>query len=627
MLIDDMEDAYGWGRETRSEDAQERNMQLGALCRVYEQADRVLSGDPVTVNVALGGSAPAWSDGASITFNAEYIEDMDLKSLTQVTGLNYHELAHHLYTPRRGTTYVKAVLEEGLMQSFNILEDQRIETLLTARYPSIVPYLTATVARYLAQDMQDMAGNYLTIHGRRYLPVEIRVAFRDCFAFPDLIPAIQDIVGKYRLLSFPKDYDAAIKLVRRLQDEVLTPMGITTQFGGGPNKCGGRDPMVKGRPEPGKAQDNDVNKAKGQGTREPVYVTKKEYDQHKQNNNDGDQPYVPKSTGGIPLIVVPETSQEALEIREQNKNQVNTGQWGEGHVASVGGIPDMLEETISKVLSDENVIADVKAKQRVIVGGDGKFEDVLKRGRYDVTPVSSESIMSFRKFAKELQRLRDESEPTWWRGTPTGRLNVQRVIRGCEIDEAFDRWDEGDDGCDIEAVILVDRSGSMGNGNDRIASEACWTIKRSLEHIEASVTVYSFDDKAEVAYSKNERADKTNYKFIYGSGGTNPYPALLSAEQLLMASRRKNKMLFLITDGAFATEQNDDLITRLNHRGVLTVVTLIADDRDMEWMTRRGEDTAKLQHKAEIFGRVASAKDLLPFAKKIVVGAIKKRGR
>ena len=207
---------------------------------------------------------------------------------------------------------------------------------------------------------------------------------------------------------------------------------------------------------------------------------------------------------------------------------------------------------------------------------------------------------------------------------------MQRVIKGCEIDQAFDRWDEGDDGCDVEAVILVDRSGSMSSDrNDKKASIACWTIKRALEHIEAPVTVYAFDDKAEVAYTRNERASKTQYKFIYGNGGTEPYPTLLAAEQLLMASRKKNKMLFIVTDGVFNAEKNDELIERITRRGILTAMVLIMEDKEYDYyVNQRNDFTQKsLQHKAEVFARISNAKDLLPFAKQVVVSAIKKRSR
>ena len=623
-----------WG-ENKTEADQEKSVKLNALCRVYEQADRVLSGDPVIVNVMPDGPAPAWSDGQAIYFNLGEIEDMDLETLTQVNGLNYHELAHHLYSPRKGTELVKWIMENNYEQAFNILEDQRIETLLVGRYPSIAPFLTATVARWLGSS-QDTNGNYVCIRGRRYLPVEIRQAFRDEFAFPSLIPIIISIVDEYRLLAFPQGYARAQELIKLFYEEVCEPMGLQQgQTDGGPNKCGDRQPVSKGRPEPGKAQENDAKRAKGMGTKESTYVPKRPTKTTQTTSPTENNSPIPGDENGNSTNTPPTSVEEALATREANVSAEPPPLAGTGHAPSLGGVPpnninEMLDNAINDVLARQDVQADIKAKQRVIVGGDGKHDDITKKGKFTDTTITQEALISYRKFAKELQRLRDDSEPTWQRETPTGRLNVQRVIRGCEIDAAFDRWDEGDDGCDIEAVILVDRSGSMSsNSNDRKASLACWTIKRALEHINAPVTVYAFDDKPEVAYSRTELASKTKYKFIYGSGGTNPYPTLIAAEQLLMSSRKKNKMLFIITDGIFDADKNDEVIERIGRRNILTSMTLIMDRKEYDYYVneRNIANEQSLRHKAEVFAHITSAKDLLPFAKQVVVSAIKKRAR
>lgn len=629
MFQDNLNDS--WYEKERNEEEQLKAVQLNALCRVYEQADRVLTGDPVIVNVVSDGSAPAWSDGASITLNASQIEEIDIETLTQVNGLNYHELAHHLYTPRRGTDLMKWVMENDYLMAVNMLEDQRIETLLVARYPSIAPYLTATVARWLAATPQDGIGNYMLVRGRRYLPIEIRQAFRDMFVRPDLVPVIADIVDQYRVLAFPRDYAKAKVLIKRWQDEVLAHLDIPAP--NGPNSCTGRDPIVKGRPEPGKAQEKDAQRGCNMGTAESPSVSRKP---NPKVNNPQPSTEPSNTNNGPEDINAPQTADEALAMRQQAQENTPTPGGidpGTGHHNSTGGLPDdlldLLEDTITDVLNRKDVQQDVKTKQKVIIGGDGKHDDVLRNGKFDKTTVPQEAIQTYRRFARELERLRDECEPGWHREESSGKLNVQRVIRGCEIDEAFDRWDEGTDGADVEAVILVDRSGSMSSGsNDRSASIASWTIKRALEQIGSPVTVYAFDDQAEVAYKRDERTNPTLYKFIYGNGGTNPYSTLLAAEQLLMSSRKKNKMLFMVTDGAFDKQKNDEVLARIAKRGVLTVMTLIMSDHDFKYYSEGGRyDESDYRHGAEIFGRINNARDLLPFAKKVVMGAIKKRGR
>lgn len=644
----------GYHSEARTEEKQKRALRLGTLARVYQGADRILTGDPLVVNIVDSGPAPAWSDGASITLNAEYINEMDLETLVQINGLNYHELAHHLYTPRKGTPLVQWVIENDLFQAFNILEDQRIDTLLCARYPSIMPFLEATVLRYLADKPEEAIGNYLVVRGRKYLPVEVRQGFRDIFIRPDLIPAICRIVDEYRVLAFPRDYARAQELIKQLYDEVLVHLPIPCS--GGVSQCGHRSPIQKGRPEPGKMQEYDSKRAKGMGVDEAPYVPmtaeeKQAADEMLDsidrmsnapgNVNDGEEEES-KPLGEDPLADLLDqiqSSEQALAKREQSI--YTTPSVGQGHVDSVGGIPDDLQITLNNALNKvherKDVLADVKRKQSIVIGGDDKNVETGRAGKFDKADVPSAAMVAYRKFAHELQKLRDDAEPFWVKEMPSGKLNVPRLMRGgVEIDKAFDRWTEQDDSTDIEAIICVDRSGSMGSGNnDQMASIACWTIKRALEHINCPVTVYAFDDKTEVAYTRTEKADKTQFKFIYGNGGTEPYESLILAEKTLMASTRSNKMLFIITDGVFNTNKNDEVIARMAKRGILTSLVLIMRTKDYldakqsnEIAIAEGRSARwELRHGAEIFGNVNSAADLVPLARAIVTGAIRKKSR
>ena len=157
------------------------------------------------------------------------------------------------------------------------------------------------------------------------------------------------------------------------------------------------------------------------------------------------------------------------------------------------------------------------------------------------------------------------------------------------------------------------------------ASEAMWVIKRAMEQIDAPVTVYSFDEKAELVFDKTQKVNRTQLPFIYGNGGTNPESALVASERLLLASRKKTKILFLITDGDFNHGVNDDIIKRLNARGVLTVFVLIANEDQAERLARYAQQTNQNRwHECSIHGSVSNASELIPFAKEVVTGTIKK---
>ena len=643
------------GQGTKTEAAQLRALQLSAMSKVYEGADRILTGDPVKVHIVDDGPAVTWSDGENIYFNSKFIGDMSIENLTELSGLNYHELAHHFYTPREGTTLVKAVVTDQLYTSFNILEDCRIESLLCARCPSVMPFLQASNLKWLGGTPESAEANYPLIAGRWYLDVKIREGFRDIFYAPELIPDIQRITSEYRSLAFPRDYKRAEALIREFNELVIQKMDIPPQCG--MSGCDSRAPIKKGRPEPGKAQERDAKVAKGQGKRESEYVAKEPAptqtppppeggtpsptgepsDEGDTGDGQGNGVGEAQGDSGAPQ---PSNAQEAIEAREQNYEKDNhSSQHGKGHVESKGGLPkdlkEYIDESVQSIYDNKQVIKDIKRKQNIIVHGDENWDEDNPLGKFDSQEVPLSALADYRRFAAELRKLKDEAEPGWERETVSGKLNMPRVMRGAEIDKAFDRWTDGDDSTDIEAVICIDRSGSMNSDrNDVKASIACWTIKRALESIDCPVTVYAFDDKNEVAYTKHTKAERTRYKFIFGNGGTDPRVSLLQAEKTFMVSQRKNKMLFIITDGVFDNKGNDEVIARIAKRGVLTSLVLIMDDRTMKDIedtnqkyiaAGHGSRYGDLSHGAELFARVNGGKDLLQLAKSVVVGAIKKR--
>ncbi|NDH64809.1 MAG: hypothetical protein EBY26_00175 [Microbacteriaceae bacterium] len=192
----------------------ESNLKLQRLAQLLERVNRVLvDSDNLQVKVK-DCHAPAYSDGESITLSSTQINADDLSgSLMAVYGLNYHEVAHILYTPRIHTYLRYWVKNHACSAAFNMLEDQRIETLLVGRYPAVAPYLTNTVLRWLAEDESMLASNYPLTRGRKYLPTAVRQAFRDAYTNPELIQEFNEIIDAYRLLVFPKDEEVAKPLI------------------------------------------------------------------------------------------------------------------------------------------------------------------------------------------------------------------------------------------------------------------------------------------------------------------------------------------------------------------------------------------------------------------------------
>ncbi len=234
----------------------------------------------------------------------------------------------------------------------------------------------------------------------------------------------------------------------------------------------------------------------------------------------------------------------------------------------------ILEDAKGEADSSESVQEDAKSKQDVIVQGDREAPSRLDMSSYASVGVSGELLAVTRKFGKELQRLRDEVDPGWHREKASGRLNVQRAMRGDDIDTIFDQWDEGKtDAADVEAVVLLDYSGSMAAMMDE-ASKSMWAIKRSLEAINGKVTVIGYSDTAVLMYDAQSRVDRIHYKRFASAGGTYPAPALEEAALILHKSSRKTKFLISITDGAWGGTRSvhEETIKRFNAAGVVTAM-------------------------------------------------------
>ena len=122
-----------------------------------------------------GNTPPAWTDGETIWLNPanfdsafkQAIEEGNTlkvgETLARYKGLNYHELAHVLFTPRHTQKPSPQIRQAGeqmkadgdignsdyMWQCYNALEDQRIETMFVAKWTKAVPYFVRAVTDFI----------------------------------------------------------------------------------------------------------------------------------------------------------------------------------------------------------------------------------------------------------------------------------------------------------------------------------------------------------------------------------------------------------------------------------------------------------------------------------------------
>ena len=650
---------------------EESRRRLDAMARVFTKTDRVLSGEDVVCTVHHDGRsalpAPSWTDGKTITFNKKMIGDVaSIEDIIRLSGLNYHELAHVLLTPRQDTVVVKQVQANRMHIAFNMLEDQRIETFLTAMYPSIIPYLVSTVMRFCVANESQWKTNFPLIFGRKYLPKDVRDEFKRRFARQDLVPQFEDIITEYRKVTYPNDELRAIELItayhallRSMKASGLTPQdpnGHSTeqrpdlsegdpldqdaqdeasatsdyyddafddedaddsQAGAGGDadapdddtdddtEDGEGDSGTKGTGDISEDTDDDDADGMGSGDGED---TDDDADGEADSGADGD---ASDSADGD----ASDGDGDSDDTADGGADVAGSGTKGNDQPRTSDEVREMLDDYIKAYETLDDVVKDAESKQRVIVRGDGDVTIGTSGIDYQKRAVKDADLQAVRSFSRVLDQLRSDADPGWKTHQSSGRINMKRAIHNAPMDELWDQWEEGNnDAADIEAVIVIDNSGSMRDSIDS-ASRAMWSVKRAMETLGASVTVLSYGSKTVLVYDRHEKSSRNQYKAMSAGGGTRPREAIIEAVRILTTTKRRNRIFIAITDGNWDTQEPDErsnldadgLIAQMGAHGITTALAFIGS------YSAQGSS-----HKCQVSTNVSKPEDLTAFAKQIV---------
>jgi len=553
-------------------------LDLGSLRRAQLQSAlrkfaTTVSGSYIDLNIVTAehmkpyGNPPAWSDATTI--NLWHDVDMslyDTDNLVRLKGLTIHELGHVLFTPRDRTQLGKKVADNRMWNTFNILEDNRIDNMMVARLSGVAPWLLHTVLQeFYHDDESDHTQLLPLVWGRKYIPKNIRDLSAQVYKYQDNVADIKHIIDQYICLNMARKEDAnqAYFLISELHN-LLYNTGVNTPHGDTSSlvaKNGGSD--MSGIRE----QDTALNK-------------------------------IPTDT---------DTESEAAPPTPQSGTPKDE-------------LTDNIKQAVDKAHDD--MYEDIKTMvqgMRSGVGSGTSDPDALRvkpaEGVYlrDVEPASQ---LASRQFGRALTELKTLFDPAWVSRQSEGRLNAREFLVGADIDESFDMWDDGrSDVSDIECVLLLDISGSMGQVLNE-AYDAMWSIKRALDSINASTTVVTFGDYSRVLYDAHSRAGIKRKHSYDGSGGTNPVQAVKYARDVLLSSGRALKLFVAITDGQwYDANECDNNIAELRHHGVMTGIVHITD----EWLEEREDATYRLtNHNCEVIHKVDQPSDIIEFARKLV---------
>lgn len=613
--------------------AQEKKQKLERFTQFFGRVNSAFTFRKVTVKVEESPiGAPAWSGASEVTFNSRLLDLDSPRSIAGLKGLDLHEISHILYTPREGSEIFTYVQENNYLQAYNALEDQRIETLFTGKYPSTIDWFTATILIHLVDNEDSFQYSYPLLRGRRYLPTDVRARSRNAYPNQNDIAEICDIVDTYRTLIFPADTEEGKELVRRFHD--LLPK----QPDGAPQGDTGtqsvtlriKDPFGHGqRPQEGLESSIDSR---------PVPPKKQEKDRDRSQQNDGiDDAELAEELLSDDLIIdidlsdlgsgdagddASDSDSDSDSGSDSDLDSDSTNQ-GDGAGTSSGvSTPTVFQDYLDDILSDESVANEIENIIRQIGGQPSLSTNNSKEPeylRYDLVAPDATAFQASLAFGRELERLKASFDPAWDKYESQGRIDAHRYLRGDDLDTVFDQWNEGrEDATEISCVILLDTSGSMSGSKANSAYKAMYAIKRAFDKINAECTVLTFNDVVHTLYRSSDKAG-AQLRDAGTGGGTTADGAIKYATKLLAETEKPVRIFFAITDGDWSGNQtdNDEAINRLSRAGVLTSLAFIPESGT--------NDVPVNSHNCEITSVIRNPIDLVGMARSITRHAISRR--
>lgn len=611
------------------------------MTQVMQQFATMFVGRNIGVRLSDSTVAPAWSTSNTIEFSEPQLPDLQtVDGVLSVRGLTFHELSHILFTPRAQADIAIWVRENGYGRAFNALEDQRIETLLTARYGALKLWLTGTITQHLFNGPEAIQQAFPLVRGRKYLPVQLRKLASELYVNQHHVAELSSIIDEYRLLLFPQDTEQAKPLIARYAELVreLPEQGnaMPDPYGHESRPDGEHHSSLKDKPLSKPEQERTRDKAKNEQVEDE--------DEFNWGDPEQDEP-ADEQDGNKPSDSQPaDEPADSSDSNESGSDSID----GDGEDADgeqdADGQSDSDSSSDSDTPSDgqslngealdkvQDVLSDLLDSVKQSLGSAisdeiAKFGgDVVLQGVPVATPriansypetVSAGAVQASAGFKQELLKLKQAHDPSWDRKVRRGRLNPIRYAQGHDIDELFDKFEQGrDDAVDIEAVILLDTSGSMQGENIKRANESLWGLKSALDSVNASCTAVTFDSDCRLLYSADERAS-TIMRYARAGGGTDPLSALQYANHVLATSDRKVKVLFVITDGSWGDKDSDESVQRseriiktLRDGGVVTALAYLG--------YANGSLESVDRHNCEAVAHVSNASDLLHVGKAVV---------
>jgi len=524
-----------------------RSWGMGAS--VYAHVDhwhRVLSAYTDFINIYVRyptASLPSDSD-----------HDASRKFAIEMRGILQHEIGHLRFTipyndlrKRADETY-KTILDghNKSQYAWNILEDQRMETLVVQAVPRIASYFENMVAKHILYPVrasflgaksktasdQEILNTWILVSNRSYIKPELRRLARQAFVDRGYdADRWYDIVESYKTADSIEDMikavvDAAIFL-ESLGDALSSPKESSRHEES-------RSRTSSSQPIPCDKEDNEFAGSQGGGDQEE---DTQEDDEEETNGQGSDGESHEEQSEGTPP---PEPSPRDKATYSPD--------------SPADGIRDMLDEIISDNLKEqynhhETTEALSNARERITEVGGG-MPEAPQTGKPMTAEQEAEALRISVGMEQALNDFVTASQPAWINRQETGIIDPLAYRTKDIGDLDYRRRLEGEynTGVDLHLSMLCDVSGSMGGKEIEQLSIAMYATAVACKRIGIGTTflLWSTEGNEGKVWINGEPSPT----IWYADGGTNPVRALNDLE-FHNIEEASNHLVLVFTDGAW----------------------------------------------------------------------------
>ena len=592
---------------------------LVSLCRAVNASFGISA--PISMREAdKGATSPmAYTDGTKIvvhypvpsaddgTGNTVYLNDIEsLKRLvSEVKALQYHELGHLLFSQHinwmmadcgygndewlKKYPNLPQETATSVRRSWNILEDQRMETALVAESPYLARYLTYLSVNWILNEAnwgtenqgvldrtaeKAIACQYLLVVNRRFLPIELRRKarnnFNTYFGDPATLQAEEAIRDYCKAVSVEDKVVAVVKFHQLLRALDITPPQFDDHTGHPRN---GKRP-VKDSADSADEQDEDgkeITKGKSKDKTEP------KDDANGDDKSDGSGSGDPHE--GDDDAQDGEGSSEGDGDEGDDKGSSNDGEAnddggeGEGEGGAGNGNPDNekpQQDDTDAGSSEDDTTSDLKDLLEKIeneITNDSDIEDTVRAINEDfnrgdlqqLAPELSGTTMDdaganrARDIAYRLSTAFDSASssalPIWEEGHREGVVNAFRYRTRNAGDNEYRRTltSTGNTGLDVAVTLMLDTSGSMTSVGRELGVSG-FAVKEACDQVGIDCTVVTFDSASQELWRAIDR--HVEPVTLKPGGGTDPSGAF----GVLDTHREEQKyhLVIILTDGVWS---------------------------------------------------------------------------